>query len=108
MKLFYSININFFIPQDDEDDDEEEEKPTKSQKTPPSSAKQPTPTPGQNKNKGKPELTKPTVVDNSLQKKNKASDQTVSNKSTPTEIQKRSVDIADKSGTLFFYIQSGY
>jgi len=83
---------------EDEDEEEEEERPSKSQKTPPSSAKQPTPTAGQNKNKGKPELTKPTVIDNSLQKKNKSSDQTVAKKPTSAETQKRAVDVADKSG----------
>ncbi|CAF0978455.1 unnamed protein product [Adineta steineri] len=82
---------------DDDDEEDEEEVPKKSQKTPPASAKQPAPTAAQNKNKGK-ELTKPTVIDNSLQKKNKASDQTVSKKSTPAEVQKRSVDNGDKSG----------
>jgi nucleolin len=84
--------------EDDDDEEEEEETPSKSKKTPPSSAKQSTPATVQDKNKGKASLAKPAVIDNSLQKKNKSSDQTVSNKPASAEAQKRSVDVADKSG----------
>ncbi len=89
---------------DDDDDDEEEEeeqKPTKNQKTPPSSAKQVTPAAGQNQTKGKPDLKKPAVIDNSLVKKNKSSDQAVTSKPNSAAVQKRAVEVADKSGSLF-------
>jgi hypothetical protein len=45
-------------------------------------------------------------MDNSLQKKNKSSDQTTSNKPAAVEAQKRSVAVADKSGYYLFYIKN--
>ena len=77
---------------DDDDEEEEDEKPTKAQKPQPSSAKQVTPAAGQNQAKGKPDLKKPAVIDNSLPKKNKPEQ---------AAVQKRAAEVADKSGTLY-------
>jgi hypothetical protein len=40
-------------------------------------------------------------MDNSLQNKNKSSEQAVATKPNPAAVQKRAVEVGDKSGSLF-------